>query len=398
MAKTCALTLMLLPLAALSVWSCSAAQLGPAPGEEIDCNGVKRIALDCSSEVDYQGSKTTAGINIADIAGIEGSYEETALRRVSEQIQQFVAVQTRACRDYNACILDSEQYRVEATQIRKKLTVLPILMEAVKSAKTDAERSKALDQLYRTIVPQEERVEELTFSLGMHAWIPEELGGGSFVLAPGGLVPTDARIVFTVDVSRNAHLYMFQTKPSGEITVLFPEPRIGTRNPLSSGMPVRIPPPGKKFRVNEKDVGTENVYFVVSPKPLSNLDAALNKVKSGAVSSISESAILQTVTTIAPQADLPAGCNTRSLELVEDGPGGGAPQCVRSRGLELDEGPAGADTGAAASSGQPSMMVRTAPGDDMIVKVFHFEHATKEAYRTAGGPGKVRTRGVVMED
>src|SRR5690606_12345838 len=122
--------------------------------------------------------------------------------------------------------------------------------------------------------------EEVTFAIGMVAELPKELGGGRYVVAPGGAVPTGAQVHFEVRASAEAYLYLFQTTPRGEVTVLFPDLRVGTRNPLPGGIARRIPP-AKTFGVNDRDLGLENLYVVVSRRPLDELDAALAQVSAG---------------------------------------------------------------------------------------------------------------------
>ena len=369
-------------------------------GKHIQCNGVDRVVLDCTSEVSYQGVSAKGSINVMDIAGAEGTYEDKAIRRVSDQIGEYVTMQTRACRDYNACIVDPEQYRSEAADIRKRIMLLPTLTEALKNAKSEVERTRILDQLYRGVVPDDKRVEEITFEFGMTADVKTQLGDGNYGVVPGGMVPTGAKLAFQVDVSKDAYVYMFQTTPTGEISVLFPDPRIGTQNPLRGGTPTRIPPEPQQFKVNAKDVGTENVYIVVSHKPVDNLDAALAKVKGGQISTLKEDRVLQNVATVQPSRGLQAtackGTRNRQIEL-DPGSGGEQASCSRPRGLELEQ--SGAEGGKPTRGLQsPGMAVRTSPGDDLIVQVFPFRHVTPEEFEQSGGLKTVRTRGIVIED
>jgi hypothetical protein len=180
-----------------------------------------------------------------------------------------------------------------------------------------------------------------------------------------------------VTVSKDAYVYMFQTTPSSEVSVLFPDPRIGTQNPLRGGTHAEIPPGRQTFRVDAEDVGTENVYVVVSHKSLANLDAALDKVKAGQVTTIAQDTLLQNVATVAPLgSSIP--CETRAL-VLEDAPGA----CAGARGLELVS-EAGTSTGGT-SAATPSMVVRTSPGDDLIIQAFPFQHVTEEAFQNAAG-------------
>lgn len=380
------------------------ASCGAAPGSgggQVQCAGTERVALDCTSEVQYQGVSGEAGINVMDLVGAQGTFQERAIRRVSDQIADYVAMQTRACRDYNACILDAEQYRATAEDIRKRIMLVPTLSEALKTAKSENERLKILDQLYRGVVPDDKRVEEITFEMSMNVDIPPTLGGGSFSVAPGGVVPTGADASFSVNASKTAHVYMFQTSPKGEVAVLFPNVKIGTSNPLPAGVTMRIPPPGQRFTVNEQDVGTENVYFVVSQKPVQNLVAALEKVKGGQVTSVKDDRVLARLAAVEPRSVAPAptassGCSkTRGLTLVDAEP----QPCDRTtRGLELSGDSARAidASSTTAKAFEPSMVVRTDPGDDVIVQLFSFQHVTVDTFKKSGATGL--RRGIVVED
>lgn len=379
----------------------------PAPvtgGQTVSCSGEDRVTLDCTSEVSYQGASGEAGVKVLNIAEAQGKFEEKAIRRVGDQVEQFVAAHTRACRDYNACVMSAEQYQAEASEARRRLQVLPVLTEALKSAKTDDERAKALDALYRGVVPDEKRVEEVTFRMGMVADIPENLGGGSVSVAPGGSLPTGAKVFFKVDASKEAYVYIFQVTPTKGVNVLFPDPRIGTSNPLPGGTATRIPGE-KRFKLDDKDIGTEKVYVVVSTQPVSNLDAALDKVKSGQVTTLSQDQTLMQVAMVQAPTRLGSsgsgGTKCRALALEGDESPGA---CTRPRALMLDRDDGGGGGGSRVSDmggGVPAeMAVRTSAGDDRIVTVFPFEHVTEAQYTSAGGakaPGS-KTRGVVIED
>jgi hypothetical protein len=163
--------------------------------------------------------------------------------------------------------------------------------------------------------------------------------------------------------------------------------------------------------VNDKDLGEENVYIVASREPIQSLDNALQKVKDGKVTAISQDSLLKSFTSVAP-GTAPAGCKTRALEL-DTGSGAAAegPACTRSRGLVLDapeeegvieqrpgnkgrvamgEEPAAGSK--VAFTGRTVMEVRTDPGDSTIVKVFPFKHVSEQAY-----PQEVKSRGLVIE-
>src|SRR6185436_14679502 len=159
-------------------------------------------------------------------------------------------------------------------------------------------------------------------------------GGGYVDVRPQMPLPTNARIAFTVAVTPQAFVYIFQKAPNGSLTTLFPDERIGTSNPLQGGQNARIPGGKMSFRLNEKDLGIENVYIAVSRKPLERLEQALAKVSSGKVEKIGDDSMLQSFSALpqpaAPGAGAaPQGC-TRALELDAPAPAGGG--CRKSRG------------------------------------------------------------------
>jgi hypothetical protein len=354
------------------------------------CDGQSRPQLDCSSEISYQGASTSGGLSVMSLASGHAKYEETALRRVDQETERYVATQTRLCREYNACVIDKEAYARESKESRDRLERVPALVESYKNAKTDAERAKALDALYRTTVPDEKRVEEITFRLAVEAEVP---GSGVSSLAPGGALPTGARVAFNVQTSAEAFVYLFQKAPDGSLTVLFPNEKIGTKNPLPANAFARIPGGTQRFKLNDKDLGTEKVFLAISRKPIDRLDQALARVNAGALTTLDADPTLSAFGAVDDGASGPSKCS-RGLELeTASAPSGTG--CVKSRGLELDgEG----DGGSAASAPVPlSLAARTEAGDDVIVKVFPFEHLTAEAYAQRRANPE-RSRGGIIED
>lgn len=368
------------PLVALA--ACSPAGPQPASGGGIQaCGDEQRVTLDCRSEVAYEGIAAEAEVKVLDVAAAKASFEEKAMRRVNEHVERFVAAHGRACRDYNACVLDKAGYRRVGEEIRERLARLPALLSALDEATTSEERLRALDAMYRDVVPDEARPEEVTFAMGMVAELPKDLGGGRYVVAPGGAVPTGAQIHFEVRASAEAYLYLFQTTPRGEVTVLFPDLRVGTRNPLPGGIARRIPP-AKTFRVNDRDLGLENLYVVVSRRPLDELDAALAQVSAGEVKDATNSPLLQSIVRLRPE-DAGEGCERRRvLELTA------SDRCTLPWAIEVD------DTLASPSL---ALQVRTQPGDDLIATVYPFDHLTAAEYRGRGGAG-ARTRSAPLDD
>jgi Domain of unknown function (DUF4384) len=387
------------PLLTGLVGGCAASS--PGTQGTVTCGTEAREKIDCTSEVSYQGSNIEGGVSVLQFASANAKSEQIALRRVDEETERFIAMQTRLCRDYNACVIEKEAYQREAREIRDRVGKIPMLAEAMKNAKTDGERQQALDELYRGTVRDEFRIEEVSFRMSMNASLPESAGGGETTVFPGAPLPTKSRVYFEVDVSKEAHVYIFQKSPSGEVTVLFPNSAIGTSNPLPGGQRARIPSGDKRFVLNDKDIGVENVFVAVSREPIANLDASLRRVASEQISSIKDDNLLQSFTTIEPAATTAAAspskpCKTRALELE----GGGGPTCSRSRGLDLEGEPSGGgSSGGNSGKSASSFSARTEPGDGMIVKVFPFDHTTEQAFaakRAQYKPAKVRTRGDIL--
>jgi len=396
------------PLVRSSIWILAAtlsagvvscgppSQKGAQAGEEVSCPSGPRKARDCTSEVQYSGSKTEGSLSVASLGGGSAKHEEVALRRVDEETERFIATQNQLCRDYNSCALGVDDYNREAKEIRDRVSRIPALKEALKNAKSDAERTKIIDELYRGTVPDDKRTEEVTFRLGMEAKLPDSVGGGYVDVRPQMPLPTNARVAFTVNVSPQAFVYIFQKAPNGSLTTLFPDERIGTQNPLAGGQAARIPSGKMSFRLNEKDLGVENVYIAVSRKPLERLEQALARVSSGKVEKIGDDTMLQSFSALPQPAAgaAPQGC-TRALELDAPAPPGGG--CRKSRGLELDDG--GGSPHTPGGGAPPTFAVRTEPGDDLIVKVFCFQHLSEQDYQAKLNQGtkpETKTRGGVI--
>ncbi len=353
--KTLSLTL----AGATLLMGCPGAQ---APGSQMECAGEQRVVRDCSNEIDYQTLKGKGGVKIMDVVSFESELEKKAIRKVSETIQQFKMAQQEACKDYNSCILSEADYRKVAEDTRAKMLIVPAVMESLQNAKSTQERIELIDKLYQGVVPAAER-DELTFKLGVKARLPDSLGSRDVVLRQGSSLPTDSRMHFEISVSKTAHLYMFQTTPTGEITVLFPNPKISGTNPLQANQPSRIPLSGKTFRVNEKDLGTEKVFFLLSDKPIANVETAFQRVLNDQIANIGDDPWLSSMA--AAQSGSPA-CE-RGLEVVDEPP---AAAC--ERGLEVVDDP---------SAGEMSMIVRNNAAEDRILRILEFKHVSQENYQ-----------------
>jgi len=377
------------------------AGLVACPGNATDpgtatCKGQPRQRIDCASEIKYDGINAAGGLSVLSVGGVNAKREDVAIRRINEHVEKFVAAQARVCKEYNACVCDEEYYRTEAKSLRDRLTGVQADAAKLGSAESEGDRKRVLSQLYQKAVPAEARPEDIEFKMSVTAELPPELASiksGSFVVRPNEPLPTGARVTFTFEVSKGSNLYIFQSSPASGLTVLFPDARIGTTNPLPGNSPRRIPDGAQSFKLNDKDLGTEWLYLAVSTKTIDVMQAALQKVSAGQVTKLTQDSTLSAFSTISPGKS-EARCQTRALEL-DTGSAPGSGSCAKTRGLVLDD-PENANARA-------SMTVRTDPGDDAIVKAFPFEHVTVQAYPKAHekfaaptADGR-KTRGIIME-
>jgi Domain of unknown function (DUF4384) len=360
---------------------------GPRPAAPVSCGGQQRQALDCSSEVQYQGVKVQGGTTVLSFAAAHGSYEDVALRKITPDVAQYLAQQTRLCREYNACIIGAKEYHDETAKLGQRFA--PIAQAAKQWASASyVQRKHLIANIYNTVATPAQKAESVTFRLTVQAGLPQSLGGKQFVLRPGEELPTGASVAFEFQVTKDAYVYLFQKEPSGTVNVLFPDPRSGVTNPLHAGVVTRIPNSGT-YDLDAKDIGIEHVYVVATRAPLPNLEAALARVQAGKVAKIGDDQLLHQFTNIAPDS-ASSGCKARALDY---NPGG----CLRSRGLVLHAGPAD-------STGGASLVVQTDPGDNTIVKDFPFDHVMPEQYVAAQAPQNgpttpgLKKRGIIMEE
>ncbi len=323
------------------------------------CGGEDRPQLNCESEFKYEGRKIEGGFSLAGLGGATAKTDESALRAIDKETEQYAAQSRRLCDEYNKCVVDKEAYATRSENLRRRMSKVPELYDNVKSAKDDDERRKALDRAYRELVPDESR-RELAFEFSVEAQKPSDADARA--IAAGERLPTGTKVAFSVRPSKSAYVYLFQKGPDGKVNVLFPDARIKSRNPLAASSALRLPPAaGASFKLNDKDLGTERVYIVASLEPVASLDGAIDKAAGGGEAT----GALASVTRTSEGASKP-GCR-RALELDD----GSTAKCVRSRGLTLDDAPvAGAGTAPA------SFRARTEAADSVIVQVFAFEHTT----------------------
>lgn len=319
----------------------------------VKCGAEERVQLSCESEFKYEGRRIEGGFSALGVGSANAKTDETALRQIDQQTEQYAAQAKRLCEEYNACVVDKDTYATRSENLRRRMAKVPELYDGLKSATAPEQRRKALADAYQALVPDEQR-RELTLLLSVQAKTPSD--AGFVVIKPGRSLPTETRVAFSLQVSQPAHVYLFQKSPDGKLSVLFPDARIATQNPVPAGAELRIPPGNGAFRLNDKDIGTERVYVIASLEPLPNLAQAASQVANGAAP---QGALAKVAQVSSNQAD--PNCNERGLELDDTSSSG----CVRPRGLELEPEP---------SSSGASLHARTEAADSVLFQVFAFEH------------------------
>ncbi|HVK67167.1 MAG TPA: DUF4384 domain-containing protein [Polyangium sp.] len=370
-------------LAVAGIALLSASCVVKSPGS-VACGEEVRPSVDCSSDL------AAGDIGVLNLASDTATFEDVAIRRISAETEKYVAAHTRLCRDYNACAIDKKTYDEEKKALLGLLSPVSSMIAAVKQASSEEERQAALDTLYQHTVPEAERKEELTLTLSMEAELPESAGGGTRTVKPDEPLPTNTRVFFKVDVKPRAYVYIFQNNTSSGLTVLFPDERIGTKNPLEGGQASRIPSGDARFRLNDKDLGFEDIYVAASRTPLRSLDEALARVRDGKVTRIKDDKLLDGMKHL-PVAEAGAKKDLKCRDV-------GIERCPRIRGLELDLGGA---SGSKPGFKPASFVARTEPGDGLILKVFSFQHTGEGAtYKDASDKfAKLpapKTRGTVI--
>lgn len=320
------------------------------------CGAEQRPQLDCESEIGFDSRKIEGGFSAFGLSA-SAKTEVTALRQVDDAVKAYVVGSRRVCDEYNKCVLDKAQYATRSENLRRRLSRVPELYDHVREAHGDA-RAKVVADAYEELVPDDQRV-GLSIDFSVMARLADEQT--SHALRPGARLATGSRVSFKLRPSRAAHVYIFQKTPKGETTVLFPDARIATKNPIQASAELSIPPDGRMFRLNDKDVGTERIFIVASLAPLDSLASALERVGAGDA----EARPLRAISSLQAEGATPAGACPRALELEE---GAGPSPCVRRRGLRLE------DVGEV-SAQSASLRAKSEAADSMIVQVFQFEHA-----------------------
>jgi hypothetical protein len=109
-----------------------------------------------------------------------------------------------------------------------------------------------------------------------------ERGGLKFGLAPGGRLRSGDRLQATISADRDVFVNVVQFFADGSATVLYPLDESGF---LRAGSTLRVPREGFWLELDDA-VGEEHLYFVVSTRPLGEVDrviaASIDRVRTSA--------------------------------------------------------------------------------------------------------------------
>lgn len=208
------------------------------------CGGQPRPALDCSTEFAYDATKMQGGFEAMGIAKLNANSEQTALRQIDQETARYITQSRRLCDEYNKCVVSAEIYATRSENLRRRLAQVPELYDSIRNAPTDEARRTALESSYRELVPDKARTElQLNFSV-----IAQKPGESTAMpIREGASLPTETHVAFVVDTSRPTYLYLAQKSETGQIKVLFPDPRITQQNPIPPGVRLQIPPGSEHF-------------------------------------------------------------------------------------------------------------------------------------------------------
>jgi tRNA A-37 threonylcarbamoyl transferase component Bud32/tetratricopeptide (TPR) repeat protein len=182
-------------------------------------------------------------------------------------------------------------------------------------------------------------------------------GNGEFrAIKPGETLHTDDRLAFEVMVSEQAHVFLTQRTKGKLISILFPNSGIEITNPLPPNTWTRIPSGTRSFRLNDKDLGAESVYFVAARTPPANLARAFEPQNETKKRELEEQIV-------AVAMEKRGDCAGRARQIVLDG---GDDCAVKTRGLELDDE-------------KTARRVRGMTVEDVVFVPFTFTHAAKPA-------------------
>ncbi len=347
--------------------ACATERETVAPGKELPCpNGTVNagntiLTMDCNTVVQYQGTEFQSSLAIQNWVDAGLSSAPKALRDVDQAATDAQVQFTQTCRAYNSCQVRADDFNRELARTQDQFRALREKISLLQaSGGNPAVLRSTITEVYRSTVPAERQVEE-TLALNFTVQAKDPGSASPRVVGSGERLRTGAQLVFGIEVSQTAHVYVFQKHQNGSLDVLFPNPGIqNLPNPLPAKTLVRIPPQGQTFTLNNEDLGRENVYIAVSTAPLDDLEKVLSQ-QGGSPSANSVGPVMRDLF----EAGTPeCSGKSRGLELAPEDSCG-----TLSRGLELS-----------GSKADPffqnpgSVRAQATPGDAVILKTWSFEH------------------------
>lgn len=300
----------------------------------------KSKPMDCDSSFDYDSRNFATKVEVGKFGGAEFESSKDAIRQVDQAVERYSQRWSTMCKEYNAGIMDQATFNAQSMELRRKMERMDELLVVLTTAPDPTSFQAALREAYVDMVP--EQSVDLEVQLTVTAQRPNESNFG--VAAQNVALPSGSKVRMAVTTSTPAHVYVYQVDPAGQVSVLFPDPRIPIANPVPAATSLTIPPPPASFTVNEKDIGLEQVHVVASVEPLTRLAASMSQAATDPA-------------TVTPDQ---LECNARGLE-YEAGT-----ECPTSRGLVYEAGDA-----------DYSLKAVNAAADDTVHLVYVFDHTAK---------------------
>lgn len=233
---------------------------------------------DCETDIRYDARKVEGRVNVGKF-GVDAATSVAAVREVDSAVERYMSRWRTLCMDYKNGAMTPDEYRGEARSLRERMERLESQLIALEHAPDAESYQKALKAMYVAMVPQEQAV-DLTLEFGVLAQKPGEQKFTA--VARDAAIATGTNVYFTVRTNAQAHVYLYQETPKGEINVMFPHPRMPMANPLPAGQDLRIPPSPGYFTLEAEGVGLEQVHLVASAEPLTRLETSLGKAQPSA--------------------------------------------------------------------------------------------------------------------
>lgn len=234
------------------------------------CDSQPRTLVDCSAHANLRHDVVQANAGIKQLGfDVGGHYESAALGQVRESTEQLALQLESACRDYNACVTDPSTYLQVKDQVSARLSKHLNLL-----AEQRANPSAALgDAIWSNAVP-----EQAEQRLILRYNVLSRQGGHFVTHASGDALASGTELRIDLEVNRDAYVYLVLVTPHDKPMALYPNPDLGTRNPLRGAQRVSLPPSGISL-VLDQHPGVEQLEFIASLAPVPRLEASIEALR-----------------------------------------------------------------------------------------------------------------------